>query len=172
MADSVPSSSSTNHWEPFVAGIKDAIGLLSRLADDACYIPKSTEENQAWCNEHSKRLFGVRFINHSRHVPSSRRIGSCNVNSDGDDTAENNKAVADAPAVTEIILLDCNKFMGGIDLSAKLMSAYEEDHKCLRWHRRVFYWIFVLSESGLIFNIIPNRLQNPTVSVLWIEKLI
>ncbi|KRY54253.1 hypothetical protein T03_6833 [Trichinella britovi] len=90
MADSVPSSSSTNHWEPFVAGIKDVI----------------------------------------------------------------------------VILLDCNKFMGGIDLSAMLMSAYEEDHKCLRWHRRVFYWIFVLSESGLIFNIIPNRLQNPTVSVL------
>ncbi|KRX58958.1 hypothetical protein T09_2548 [Trichinella sp. T9] len=86
MADSVPSSSSTNHWEPFVAGIKDVI----------------------------------------------------------------------------VILLDCNKFMGRIDLSAMLMSAYEEDHKCRRWHRRVFYWIFVLSESGLIFNIIPNRLQNPT----------
>ncbi|KRZ93344.1 hypothetical protein T08_13528, partial [Trichinella sp. T8] len=48
-----------------------------------------------------KRLLDVRFVNHSPYMSSSRKVGCRKVNSDGDDLAVNNKAVADPPAVTE-----------------------------------------------------------------------
>ncbi|KRZ85011.1 hypothetical protein T08_4152 [Trichinella sp. T8] len=58
----------------------------------------------AECNQHLKRLFGVRFVNHSTHTSTSRRVVGNKVNLDDDDPTENNKALAGPPAVTESAL--------------------------------------------------------------------
>ncbi|KRZ43135.1 PiggyBac transposable element-derived protein 2 [Trichinella pseudospiralis] len=38
------------------------------------------------------------------------------------------------------IVKEYNQFMGGVDLTGMLISLYRIDHKCRKWHRRVFFW--------------------------------
>ncbi|KRY21063.1 PiggyBac transposable element-derived protein 2 [Trichinella patagoniensis] len=35
--------------------------------------------------------------------------------------------------------------MGGVDLTGMLISLYRIDHKCRKWHRRVFFWAIHVS---------------------------
>ncbi|KAL1233915.1 PiggyBac transposable element-derived protein [Trichinella pseudospiralis] len=38
------------------------------------------------------------------------------------------------------IVKEYNQFMGGVDLTGMLISLYRIDHKCRKWHKRVFFW--------------------------------
>ncbi|KAL1237814.1 Chimeric ERCC6-PGBD3 protein [Trichinella pseudospiralis] len=50
------------------------------------------------------------------------------------------------------IVKEYNQFMGGVDLTGMLISLYRIDHKCRKWHRRVFFWAIhvALTNSWLI----------------------
>ncbi|KRZ04761.1 PiggyBac transposable element-derived protein 1 [Trichinella pseudospiralis] len=59
------------------------------------------------------------------------------------------------------IVKEYNQFMGGVDLTGMLISLYRIDHKCRKWHRRVFFWAIhvALTNSWLKYRVCHRTCQ-------------
>ncbi|KAL1234210.1 PiggyBac transposable element-derived protein [Trichinella pseudospiralis] len=60
------------------------------------------------------------------------------------------------------IVKEYNQFMGGVDLTGMLISLYRIDHKCRKWHRRVFFWAIhvALTNSWLKYRVCHRTLPS------------
>ncbi|KAL1284517.1 PiggyBac transposable element-derived protein [Trichinella pseudospiralis] len=52
------------------------------------------------------------------------------------------------------IVKEYNQFMRGVDLTGMLISLYRIDHKCRKWHRRVFFWAIHVALTNSWVNLI------------------
>ncbi|KAL1285029.1 PiggyBac transposable element-derived protein [Trichinella pseudospiralis] len=60
------------------------------------------------------------------------------------------------------IVKEYNQFMRGVDLTGMLISLYRIDHKCRKWHRRVFFWAIhvALTNSWLKYHVCHRTLPS------------